>query len=123
MAPQQNNKINRLYSEWALPSPVLNVDYEAFQAPGQSKQPIRQPTVEESEDENFAKLTCNIMDFSTRTPSKGSAANPLDVFDHCEVQTITPRKFMQSPIPLPSGTVNSFLGRERKPSDRWPVMD
>jgi hypothetical protein len=125
MAPQQNNKIDRLCSEWALPSLILDVDYEAFRAPGKSKQLIRQPfqpPVEESEDESFAKLTCNTMGFSASNPSEGPPVNPLDVFDHCEVHTITPRKLMQSPIPLSSGTVNSFLGRERKPSGRGPVM-
>jgi hypothetical protein len=125
MAPQQNNKIDRLCSEWTLPSQILDVDYEAFRAPGQSKQPIRQPfqpTVKESENENFAKLTCNTISFSTKAPSEGPAANPLNVFDHCEVRAITPRKFMQNPIPLPSDTVNSFLGRECKSSGRGPPM-
>jgi hypothetical protein len=125
MAPQQNNKIDRLCSEWALPSQILDVDYEAFRAPGQSKQPIRQPfqsTVKESESENFAKLTCNTISFGARTPSEDSVANPLNAFDHCEVHAITPRKFVQNPIPLPSDTVNSFLGQERKPSGRGPLM-
>jgi hypothetical protein len=71
-----------------------------------------------SEDENFAKPTRNTISSGAGTPSESPATNPLNVFDHCEVHAITPRKFMQNPILLPSDTVNSFLGRERKPSGR-----
>jgi len=61
------------------------------------------------------------MGLSARTPSEGPAANPLEVFDNCEVRIITPQQFKQNQIPLPSGMDNSFLGRERKPGGRGPV--